>query len=243
MPRVIYGFHPVEAALRRHREQVKGIFLSGRGRAGQVRDLAEGAGVLVQEAPVAELDALCDGAAHQGVVALLGGYPYVSLEELLESREPPPLLVFMDGVKDPQNLGSIFRSALLLGATGLVIPKDRAAGVTPAVVRVSAGATEHLPCARVTNLARALEQAKAQGLWVAGSVVEGGQDPAKLDLTGPLALVLGSEQKGIRPGVLKACDLKITLPTSPSPVVSLNVATATTALLYEIGRQRRASIT
>ena len=241
MVRVIYGFHPVEAALRRHHKDVKGIFISGRGRAGQVKDLAERAGVQVQESSASELDALCHGAAHQGVVAVLGGYPYVAVEDLLEARDPPPLLLFMDGVQDPQNLGAIFRSALLLGATGLVIPRDRAAGVTPTVVRVSAGATEHLPCARVTNLARALEQAKAQGLWVAGSVVSGGQDPAHLDLTGPLALVLGSEHKGIRPGVLKGCDLKITMPTIPSPVVSLNVATAATALLYEIGRQRRAS--
>lgn len=243
MPRVIYGFHPVEAALRRHRDEVKGIFLSGRGRAGQVRELAEQAGVQVQERPAAELDALSGGAAHQGVVALLGGYPYVALEDLLEAADPPPLIVFADGVQDPQNLGSIFRSALLLGATGLVIPRDRAAGVTATVVRVSAGATEHLPCARTTNLARALEQAKAAGLWVAGSVVEGGQDPATLDLTGPLALVLGGEQKGIRPGVLKACDLKITLPTVASAVVSLNVATAATAMLYEIGRQRRCQST
>jgi len=239
MARVIYGFHPVEAALKRHRKEVKGLFLSGRGRAGQVRDLATRAGVQVQERPVAELDALAGGAAHQGVVALLGGYPYVALEDLLEDSDPPPLIVFADGVQDPQNLGAIFRSALLLGATGIVIPRDRAAGITATVVRVSAGATEHLPCARATNLARALDQAKAAGLWVAGSVVEGGEDPAALDLTGPLALVLGGEQKGIRPGVLKACDLKITMPTVSSPVVSLNVGAAATALLYEIGRQRR----
>ncbi len=240
MPRIVYGFHPVESALRKHRKDVRGIFLSGRGRAGQVRELAGSMQIPVQELSASELDSLCQGATHQGVAALLGDFPYEELEDLIEARGTPPLLLFLDGIQDPQNLGAIFRSALLLGATGLVIPKDRAAGVTPAVVRVSAGATEHLPCARVTNMARALSQAKGSGIWVAGAVAGGGQDPGGMDLSGPMALVLGSEQKGIRPGVLKECDLKVTLPIRKSPVDSLNVATSAAVLLYEMSRQRRA---
>ncbi len=241
MPRVVFGYHPVESALRRHGREVRAVFVTGRGRADKIRALADEAQVAVQSVAPAELDGLCEGAGHQGVAALLGDYPYRELEDLLEGQDAAPLLLFLDGVQDPQNLGSMFRSALLLGATGLVIPQDRAAGVTPAVVRVSAGATEHLPCARVTNLARALHQAKDAGLWVAGAVAEGGDDPAAMDLTGPLALVLGSEGKGIRRGVLKACDLKITLPTTASPVDSLNVANAAAVLLYEVSRQRRAA--
>ncbi len=156
-----------------------------------------------------------------------------------EDRPEPPLLLVLDCVTDPQNVGAILRSALVLGASGLVLPKDRAAPITPAVVRVSAGASEHLRCARVTNLARALEQMKEAGLWVAGAVESGGVAPEQADLRGPAAIVLGNEQKGIRPLVRRGCDLLITIP-SRSAIASLNVAAAGVTLLYEAARQRRA---
>jgi 23S rRNA (guanosine2251-2'-O)-methyltransferase len=129
------------------------------------------------------------------------------------------------------------RSALVLGASGLLLPKDRSASVTPTVVRVSAGASEHLPCARVTNLARALAQANAAGLWVVGAVERGGVAPERADLRGPTAVVLGSEQRGIRPLVRRGCDIIVTIP-SRSRIASLNVAAAAAAILYEAWRQR-----
>lgn len=235
---LVYGFHPVSELLRAlGRSPVRGLMVARQRRVDELVALAERAKIPVQQASAEELSALCGSDSHQGVVALVGEYRYCDLEDLLEPAEAPPFVVFLDGVLDPQNLGSILRSALVLGAHGVVIPQNRAAAVTPSAVRVSAGAAMHLPCARVTNLARSLDQAKEAGLWVAGAVESGGQHPVELDLTGPLALVLGSEQKGIRPLVRKQCDYLLTLP-SAGAVASLNVAAATAVLCYEVARQR-----
>ena len=232
--RLVYGIHPVEEVLRRRSAEVKALMLARRG--GELAALAEARGVPVQTASQLELDELCGSESHQGVAAVVGEYAYVELEDLL-SAPGPALIVVLDSITDAGNLGAIIRSALVLGATGVVLPKDRAAPVTPAVVRVSAGATEHLSCARVTNLARALEQMKEAGLWVLGAVERGGQLPRTADLRGPVALVLGSEEKGIRPLVRRGCDVLLTIP-SRSPMAALNVAAAATALLYEAARQR-----
>jgi len=234
--RLVYGVHPVLEVLRRRAPEVKAVLLARRGEAG-VAALAAERGVPVQSASPLELDELCGSTSHQGVAAVVGEYAYAELEDML-AAPGPALLVVLDSVTDAGNLGAIIRSALVLGATGVVLPKDRAAPITPAVVRVSAGATEHLPCARVTNLARALEQLKQAGLWVMGAVERGGQHPSQADLKGPVALVLGSEQKGIRPLVLRGCDVTLTIP-SRSPMAALNVAAAATALLYEAARQRQ----
>lgn len=240
---VIFGFHPVDQALRNQRSTVRAVWVVPRPRSEGLAALAEKRRIPVHRAGAAELDTLCGDANHQGVAALVGEHRYVEIEDLLEApgAAHAPWLVFLDGVQDPQNLGSIFRSALVLGATGLVIPRDRAASVTPATVRVSAGATEQLPCAQVVNLGRALDQAREAGLWVAGTVEQGGGHPAAVDLTGPLALVLGNEQKGIRPGVLKRCDHLLTLPSGGGTIASLNVAAAAAVFCYEVARQRRAS--
>jgi 23S rRNA (guanosine2251-2'-O)-methyltransferase len=236
--RLVYGVHPVEEVLRRRAGEVKSLLLARRG-GSPLAALAAARGIPVQAAGSAELDELCGSNSHQGVAAVVGEYVYAELEDLLApaAEAAPPLLLVLDSITDAGNLGAIIRSALVLGATGVVLPKDRAAPITPAVVRVSAGATEHLPCARVTNLARALEQMKRAGLWVTGAVERGGQLPWHADLRGPVALVLGSEQRGIRPLVRRGCDLLVTIP-SRSPMTALNVAAATTALLYEAARQR-----
>ena len=265
MARLVYGVHPVEEALRRRNREVQALMIARRGAAPPgLLELAEARGIPVQTSSPEELDLLCGAGNHQGVAALVGEYAYVELEDLLEpgpavssrsvpqgredrgpaaqgreDRPEPPLLLVLDCVTDPQNVGAILRSALVLGASGLVLPKDRAAPITPAVVRVSAGASEHLRCARVTNLARALEQMKEAGLWVAGAVESGGVAPEQADLRGPAAIVLGNEQKGIRPLVRRGCDLLITIP-SRSAIASLNVAAAGVTLLYEAARQRRA---
>ena len=236
--RIVYGLHPVEELLRRRDRQVQSLFVARRDGAASLLAVAAARGIAVQASSPLELDQLCGGGSHQGVAALVGEYAYVEVEELVEPSDAPPLLVVLDSVTDPQNVGAIIRSALVLGATGLVLPKDRAAPITPAVVRVSAGASEHLPCARVTNLARSLAQLKQAGLWVAGAVESGGETPERVDLTGPSAIVLGNEQRGMRPLVRSSCDLLVTIP-SRGRIASLNVAAAATALLYEAARQRR----
>jgi 23S rRNA (guanosine2251-2'-O)-methyltransferase len=240
--RIVYGLHPVEELLRRRDRQVQALFVARRDGASSLLAAAAARGIAVQTSSPGELDQLCGGGSHQGVAALVGEYAYSELEDLVERRDstPIPLLVVLDSITDPQNVGAIIRSALVLGATGLVLPKDRAAPITPAVVRVSAGASEHLPCARVTNLARALAQLKHAELWVVGTVESGGEPPERVDLTGPVAIVFGSEQRGMRPLVRSACDLLVTIP-SLGRIASLNVAAAATALLYEASRQRRAS--
>jgi 23S rRNA (guanosine2251-2'-O)-methyltransferase len=243
MSRVIYGIHPVEEALTRRPNEVQTLLHLGKER-GPLRKLvsrAKALGITVTASTPRQLDELCGSASHQGVAALAGVFAYVELEDLLEQpalRGRTPLIIAADSLTDPQNLGAIFRSAVVLGATGLILPRDRSVHVTPTVVRVSAGATEHLPCALVTNLARALAQLKEAELWVAATVERGGVDPADADLSVPLVLVLGNEHKGIRPLVLKACDLQLTIP-SRGEIASLNVSAATTALLYEAARQRR----
>ncbi len=239
MSRLVYGAHPVEETLRRRRGEVQGLLVSRRGELPPALAEAQARGVPVQRASDEELERLCGSASHQGLAAIVGDFPYLELEDLLD--RPPALLVVLDSITDPQNLGAIIRSAAFLGATGLVLPKDRAAPITPVVVRVSAGASEHLRCARVTNLARALEQLKGAGIWVVGAVERGGVAPERVDLAGPVALVLGNEQKGIRPLVLRGCDIVCTIPAPRSSVGSLNVAAAATALLHEAARQRRAA--
>jgi len=153
-----------------------------------------------------------------------------------------PLLLVLDGVQDPQNLGALVRSAHVLGADGVLIPRHRAAPVTPAVVKASAGATEHTPIAQVTNVARTLEELKERGIWIVGASALGGRLPSEIDLTVPVALVLGSEGKGVRPLVLRACDLLVRIPMA-GRVASLNVSVAGAILLYETVRQRTAAAT
>lgn len=239
MSRLVYGVHPVEEALRRRAREVQGLLVSRRGALPPALVEAQARGLPVQRLCDEELTALCGASSHQGLALIVGDYAYADLEDLLEPGEPTPLYVCLDSITDPQNLGAIIRSAAFLGATGLVIPKDRAAPITPAVVRVSAGASEHLRCARVTNLARALDQLRSAGVWVVGAVERGGVPPERVDLAGPVALVLGNEQKGIRPLVLRGCDIVTTIPAPRSSVGSLNVAAAATALLHEAARQRR----
>jgi 23S rRNA (guanosine2251-2'-O)-methyltransferase len=240
MSRLVYGVHPVEEALRRRRGELQGIVVARRGELPPALAEAQSRGVPVQRVSAEELDRLCGASSHQGLAAIVGDYPYLEIEDLL-AAEPAALLLILDSITDPQNLGAIIRSAAFLGATGLVLPKDRAAPITPVVVRVSAGASEHLRCARVTNLARALEQIKEAGIWVVGAVEKGGVAPEQIELAGPTALVLGNEQKGIRPLVLRGCDIVCTIPPPRSSIGSLNVAAAATALLHEASRQRRSS--
>src|ERR1700749_151619 len=185
--------------------------------------------------PPAELERLCGSPDHQGVVAEVDPYPYGDAEGML--RRPDALIVALDQVQDPRNLGAVCRSAEAAGVAGLVIPERRAAMVTPDVCKTSAGAVEHLEVAHVRNLADWLASAKEAGFWIWGADADGRQAPWDVDLTGPTVLVLGGGGKGLRPPVGSSCDPLTALP-SLGQVESLNVSAAATALLFESVRQR-----
>jgi 23S rRNA (guanosine2251-2'-O)-methyltransferase len=203
-----------------------------------VAQAAAAVGVRVEEAN--DLDRRARGGVHQGVGAELAEFKYLELPDLLERIDGKPFLLVLDGVTDPQNLGALVRSAHALGAHGVVVPKDRAAGVTPAVTKAAAGALEHCPIVRVTNLSRALEEMKEAGIWTVALAAEGEQALGDIDLSTPIALVMGSEGSGVRPLVRKTCDHVARIPMYGN-VGSLNVAAAGAIALYEVARQRAPS--
>jgi len=182
-----------------------------------------------------ELERLCGSADHQGVVAEVDPYPYGDAGALL--RRPDALLVALDQVQDPRNLGAVCRSAEVAGAAGVVVPERRAAAVTAATCKASAGAVEHLEIAHVRNLSDWLGEAKEAGFWIWGADAAADSAPWAVDLTGPTVLVLGGEGKGLRPRVASSCDGLVALPQR-GQIDSLNVSAAATALLFEALRQR-----
>jgi 23S rRNA (guanosine2251-2'-O)-methyltransferase len=241
--RFVYGVNPVLEALKVHPHEVVRVLLE-RGREGRrsqgayrVAHAAAQAGVRVEDVRQGELAHRSRSGVHQGVGAELADFRYAELEEVLTGVRDPALLLVLDGVTDPQNLGALVRSAHALGAHGVVLPKDRAAGVTPAAFKAAAGALEHCPVARVTNLSRALEQMKERGIWTVALAAEADRELSALDLTVPTALVLGSEGAGVRPLVRKTCDHLARVPMA-GQVASLNVAAAGAVALYEVSRQR-----
>jgi 23S rRNA (guanosine2251-2'-O)-methyltransferase len=229
---LIYGIRPVIEALRSGRRKVFEVLdASGKG---EIAEATAASGVPVKRVPRTRIEELAHGATHQGVAARVGPYPYVERDNILAT--PEPLILVLDGITDPRNLGAVLRAADGAGASGVVIPKDRAVGVTAAVVKASAGSSEHVLVAKETNLRRAIDRMKESGVWVyAGEV--GGTLYTELDLTGPFALVLGSEGRGVRRLVREGCDGAISIPMLGA-VESLNVSVAAAVLLYEAGRQR-----
>ena len=234
---LIYGVRPVIEALRSPRREVSEV-LEAAGNA-EVAQAAGASGVPVKRVDRARLEELARGGVHQGVVARVGPYPYSGLDEILAA--PDPLVLVLDGITDPRNLGAILRVADGAGASGVVVPKDRAVGVGAAAVKASAGASEHVRVARETNLRRAIDRMNKNGLWVYAAEGEaegkGGTPYYALDLTGPVALVVGSEGRGIRRLVREGCDGAVSIPMLGA-VESLNVSVAVAVLLYEARRQR-----
>ncbi|HEX2183074.1 MAG TPA: 23S rRNA (guanosine(2251)-2'-O)-methyltransferase RlmB [Rubrobacteraceae bacterium] len=232
MAETIYGVRPVIEALHGGRRKVFEV-LDATANA-EVAKAAKAVGVPVRKVPHARVGELARGGVHQGIAARVEPYPYAGLDDLLAA--PDPLVVVLDGVTDPQNLGAVLRVADGAGASGVVIPKDRAVGVTAAAVKASAGASEHVPVARVTNLRRDVDRMKEAGLWVYAAEV-GGTPHTDLDLTGPVGLVLGSEGRGVRRLVREGCDGTVSIPMLGA-VGSLNVSVAAAVLVYEARRQR-----
>jgi len=228
----VYGIKPVVEALRSGRRRVFEIIDAVGDE--NVAKAAAARGVDVKRAPGQRVEELARGGVHQGVVARVEPYPYSGLEEILSASDP--LLLVLDGVTDPRNLGAVLRVADGAGASGVVIPKDRAVGVTAAAVKASAGASEHVRVARETNLRRTIDTLKRAGLWVYAAEA-GGTPYTELDLAGPVALVLGGEGRGVRRLVREGCDGTVSIPMLGA-VESLNVSVASAVLLYEARRRR-----
>jgi 23S rRNA (guanosine2251-2'-O)-methyltransferase len=238
----VTGIHAVQEALKAG--QALDSVLIARGRRGErieeVVQLARRRGVPVRFEEREQVDRAAGSREHQGVVAFAAAKPTAGLEDLLTAAKtaPPALLVLLDSIEDPHNLGAIIRTALAAGAHGVVLPERRSAGLTDAVGRASAGALAHLPVARVPNLARAMEEVKEAGCWLVGFDERAEKNISELDLTGPIGIVLGGEGKGLHELVRTRCDFLASIPTS-GPVRSLNVSVAAGIALFEIVRQRR----
>mgnify|MGYP001820908482 CR=1 FL=1 len=244
MREILYGRNAVRESLRAARRKPYRLVLAEGVRqtdvVGQIVFLAEQAGVTVSRTERRSLDRIGD-VNHQGVTLETSEYPYRSLDHVLASaqaRDEAPQLLLLDLLKDPQNVGSLLRTAEAVGVHGLVIQQRRAVGITPAVVHASAGAVEHLWVAQVTNLVDAIRRLKAHDVWVAGlEAARGAQQYDQADLSGPLALVVGSEGEGLRRLVRDRCDFLLCLPMC-GRVTSLNAAVAGSIVLYEAWRQR-----
>jgi len=228
----VYGIRPVVEALRSGRRKVFEVIDAVGDE--NVAEAAAARGVDVKRASRHRVEELARGGVHQGIVARVEPYPYSGLQEILSPREP--LVLVLDGITDPRNLGAVLRVADGAGAGGVVIPKDRAVGVTAAAVKASAGASEHVRVARETNLRRTIDTMKRAGLWVYAAEI-GGTPYTELDLAGAVALVLGSEGRGVRRLVREGCDGTVSIPMLGA-VKSLNVAVASAVLLYEAHRRR-----
>jgi 23S rRNA (guanosine2251-2'-O)-methyltransferase len=245
MREIIYGRQPVRAALRAGRRHVHKLLLAAglkpTGIVGEILALSRQAGVPLQEVDRHELDRLGDDANHQGIAAEVSAYHYAEVLDLLRAaREAaePAFLLLLDHLQDPQNLGSLLRSAEAAGVHGVIIPERRAAGVTPAAVRASAGAAEYVQVAQVTNLVQTMKRLQDEGLWLAGlEATPSALLHTETDLSGPLGLVVGSEGQGLARLVRETCDFVIRLPLH-GQVESLNAAVAGAIALYEARRQR-----
>ena len=238
--RILFGFHAVTARLRTRPQSVHALYMTGARHDARARDVvarAQSAGVAVHTVDEARLLQLTGHGRHQGIVALVDeALPYVTVDDVFESIDEPALLVVLDGVTDPHNLGACLRSADAFGAHGLIVPKDRAVGVNATVAKAASGAADTVPVIAVTNLARTLRDLKARDVWIVGAET-GGESLFDADLTGPIAWVLGAEGAGLRRLTRESCDRIVGIPLQGT-VESLNVSVATGICLYATRRAR-----
>jgi 23S rRNA (guanosine2251-2'-O)-methyltransferase len=239
---ILYGLHAVREALKAgNRPLQRLLVLRTDKQFTDVVQLARSRGVPIHVQPLTSFDRLVPNGKHQGVVAFTSAKAYQTEESILAraaERHEAPLLVVLDGVEDPHNLGAVLRTAEGAGAHGVFIPERRAAGLTSVVAKASAGAIDHIPVARVTNMSRLIESLKAAGIWIYGVTPSAEKIYTDVDLREPVGLVLGGEGVGIRPGVLQHCDECVRIPLR-GQVQSLNVSAAAAIVLFEAIRQRR----
>lgn len=235
---IVYGANPVIEAIRSHPKKIRYVAIAREqsGRLQRVITEAKEAGVAVRSLPASQIDRLAGRGVHNGVVAEVANAAYADFDDVI-ANEATQFVLILDGITDPQNLGAIIRVADGFGVDLVVLPEHESVGLTAVVVKTSAGATEWIPVAQVTNLARAIDTLKEKGFWTYAAAAEG-DPPSKIDFRGKVALVFGAEGTGIRRNVLDHCDRVITIPMY-GHVESLNVATAAAVLCYEVVRQTR----
>jgi len=241
----IHGLHAVAAALRYEPRQLRGLWVERQRRDARIQTLLDEAasrGVPIRQADRSELDRLSGGVRHQGILAQLvaqqRAYDEADLPALLAAAIGPALLLVLDGVQDPHNLGACLRSAAAAGVQAVIAPVDRAAGLNATVRKVASGAAEIVPFVSVTNLARTLRWLQEQGVWIVGAVGEAEDNLYRVDFTLPTAIVLGAEEKGLRRLTRELCDRLARIPMVEGGVESLNVSVATGVFLFEARRQR-----
>lgn len=240
---ILSGKNPVLEALRSGREMNKVWIAEGVKKAGiaELLQLAREAGIIVQFVPKNKVDQLTDGANHQGIAASVAAYRYADIDELFESaslRNEDPFFLILDELEDPHNLGSILRTADATGVHGVIIPKRRAVGLTSVVAKTSTGAIEHIPVVRVGNLAQTVDDLKKRGVWIAGTDAQGSADYRRMDAKLPLAVIIGSEGKGMSRLLKEKCDFLYHMPMV-GKVTSLNASVAAALLMYEVLRNRQ----
>ena len=241
---ILYGIHPISEALKAGRRDVFTIYIAKENiskRIEKVLALAESLKIPIERKNSQHLINLSGTAHHQGVGAKVGPYPLVKFSELfdgIQSAKSNPCILLLDNMMDPRNLGALVRTALCINTDAVIIPKDRSARPTPIVSKASAGALEHIRLVRVTNMVNAIKALKKSGLWVAGMDKTSVKSIFYSDLTVPVAIVVGGEERGIRPLVKKHCDFLMSIPQA-GPVNSLNASVAGAVVMYEVFRQRR----
>ena len=240
---VLWGYHPVSEALRARRRKIETLYTLKEKRSLRVERLmalARRSGAALRIVDFQSLTALVGHSRHQGVGAAVSDYPCSSIDAILQAavaEQCAAFILVLDQIVDPQNLGAIARTAHSAGLQGIILPRHGSAPPSPAASKASAGALEHMRLAYVTNLSRALEQLKSEGLWIAAADHRSPENLFDADLTGPLALVVGGEEKGIRPLVKRHCDFALCIPRSGA-LTSLNASAATAVIIYEAFRQR-----
>jgi 23S rRNA (guanosine2251-2'-O)-methyltransferase len=240
----VYGRHAVSEALKvEGATRINKLFVQSDLNSDQIHDIVKAAQnkkILISQVPKNKLDLLSDRGNHQGVMLAMAPYAYASIDDLFAAaaqKNEEPFFLILDNLEDPHNLGSIMRTADAVGCHGIIIPKHRAVGLTSTVAKVSTGAIEHVPVARVTNLASTIKQLKERGVWIFGTAMAG-QDFRKWDARGAIGLVIGNEGKGISPGLQKLMDATISIPMV-GHVQSLNASVATGVLLYQAFTSRQ----
>ena len=238
---ILFGIHSVIEALKAGRRDFHEIYISKEGASSKrifsIKELADQNRIPVKDIPAMQLKSKTGSDSHQCVGALVSQYPVADFHKITTSLNSKSFLLIADGIQDPQNLGALLRTALCTGVNAVVIPKNRAAPPTPSVSRASAGALEHMLLTRVTNITDAIIKLKQKDVWIIGTDMLTENSVFSTDLTVPLAMVIGSEGKGIRPLVKKNCDLVISIPQD-GPIGSLNVSAAGAVIMYEVFRQR-----